>query len=322
MAVLATLVAAALPAGAAPAERSVQRCGRSVVAAPQNRWIRESLDSPRDVDWYRFNVPAAAAGDLVHVILGGLPANYRLDVFAGCDERLDYSNRRGRRYEEVLFSAPEGPLWVRVRRGVDGASSRRTYALRFKHYPSGVRQMTQVVDRSDRTLRVTGEIINTLPDSRANVVVRVLHEVRAPGADPAFLVDRVVIDRLASGQRKAFKVTRRVPRHYHRSVVRVSDGRQATRLAAPLDINGAEAVTKERRTVFSGDIVNRTDGVVERPLVRLVRYDRRARAVESEYLQMGDPMEPGERRSFVFDIPAMRGMQRNILAAEGLESVE
>lgn len=322
MVVMAALVAGVLPASAAPAERSVQRCGGSVQAAPQGRWIREALDRSNDVDWFRIQVPASAAGELVHVILGGLPANYRLDVFAGCDERLDSSNRSGRRYEEVLLAAPEGPLWVRVRRGADGASSPKRYALRIAHYPSGVQQMTQLVDKSNRSLRVTGEVINTLPASRENVVVRVLHEVRPPGADRAFLVDRVVIDRLAPGQSKAFKVTRRLPRHHHRSVVRVSAGEAATAPVAPLAVVGAKGRTKSGRTVFSGEVVNRTDDVVDRPIVRLVRYDGRARPVEAEYLRMGEPMAPGERRTFAFDIPAMRGTQRSILAAEGLASLE
>lgn len=312
------MMASLLPAAAAPTQYSSDRCGRAPRGpAPQGVYLREAIERAGDVDWYRFDVPRASARNVAQVVAGALPADYRLDVFSDCNTRIAGSNQAGRRYEEVILRPAAGPLWVRVR-GVGSNHSAAKYRLRMKLLDDGVQLLSRRARVSDGTLRVTGDVVNTSRPSRSDVVVRVVHVVQPPGGDRTLIVDRFTVDRLGPNQRKAFKVSRRLPRHYVRSRISVSQGTVAQGVAAPLTVTDLRARVRGDEVVFRGKIVNRNAYAVSAPQVRLIRFDSLARPIDAETRRFTGTLAPGESRSFVFTVPHLRGVQRNELGAEGM----
>ena len=124
---LILLLGTHLPAAAAVDAPS--RCGQIGSATPVGQWVSGTIDSATDVDWYRFAMPEHAN---VQLLLGGLPANYRMDVYRQCGDTAgrhfrDY--QPGTQFEELILStstAPFVPAYVRIS-GVSGASSAEPY---------------------------------------------------------------------------------------------------------------------------------------------------------------------------------------------------
>jgi hypothetical protein len=151
-----------LPAAAAVDAPS--RCGQIGSATPVGGWVSGTIDSATDVDWYRFALPEHAN---VQLLLGGLPANYRMDVYRQCGDTAgrhfrDY--QPGTRFEELILStstAPFVPAYVRIS-GVSGASSAEPYQLRAKVVPAGglsVLSSRTFVEAGER--HIVGEVLTT-----------------------------------------------------------------------------------------------------------------------------------------------------------------
>jgi hypothetical protein len=94
--------------------------------------------------------------------LGGLPANYSLDVYDSAGRRVGGSNVSGRRFERVLWTAPAaGTYFARV----DSAGAfhtSKTYALRFEVLRKGLAVLSQTSFRmGNGHASVSAEIRNT-----------------------------------------------------------------------------------------------------------------------------------------------------------------
>jgi len=151
-----------LPAAAAVDAPS--RCGQIGSATPTGQWVSGTINSATDVDWYRFALPEHAN---VQLLLGGLPANYRMDVYRQCgdtDAFHFHSYQSGTEFEELILStstAPFVPAYVRIS-GVSGASSAEPYQLRARVVPAGslsVLSSRTFVDADGR--HIVGEVLTT-----------------------------------------------------------------------------------------------------------------------------------------------------------------
>ena len=147
-------------AGAPPADRPDTLAGaRTATPVANARWVRERIASSTDQDWYRFDVPRAGQ---VMASLGGLPANYSLDVYDDTGRRVGGSNVSGRQFERVLWKAPAaGTYFARVD-SAGAFDTSKTYALRFDVLRKGLAVLTTTAFRmTNRHASVTAEIRNT-----------------------------------------------------------------------------------------------------------------------------------------------------------------
>ena len=159
---LILLLSTHLPAAAAVDAPS--RCGQIGSATPVGQWVSGTIDSATDVDWYRFALPEHAN---VQLLLGGLPANYRMDVYRQCGDTDGFhlhSYQPATQFEELILStsfAPYVPAYVRIS-GVSGASSAEPYQLRAKVVPDdslSVLSSRTFVDADGR--HIVGEVLTT-----------------------------------------------------------------------------------------------------------------------------------------------------------------
>ena len=132
-------------AGAPPPDRPNTLAGaRTATPVANATWVRERIATSTDQDWYRFDVPRAGQ---VMANLGGLPANYSLDVYDATGARIGGSNASGRQFERVLWKAPAaGTYFARVD-SAGAYSTAKTYALRFDVLRNGLAVLTQTAFR-------------------------------------------------------------------------------------------------------------------------------------------------------------------------------
>ena len=159
---LILLLSTHLPAAAAVDAPS--RCGQIGSATPVGQWVSGTIDSATDVDWYRFALPEHAN---VQLLLGGLPANYRMDVYRHCGDTDGFhfhSYQPGTQFEELILStsfAPYVPAYVRIS-GCVGRVQRRS---RTSCGPKSYRPRLSVL--SSRTFvepdgrHIVGEVLTT-----------------------------------------------------------------------------------------------------------------------------------------------------------------
>jgi PKD repeat protein/glucose/arabinose dehydrogenase len=145
-------------------------CAGAGPASPLNTWVRETLPDPADVDWFRFTT---SSGRYARIVLGNLPADYRLDLFAaGCGSTpLASSNRAGTQYEEIYRYLTAGTYNVRVS-SAGGGSSTSLYALRFTSLAEGLTLLSYQtwVDASGHR-KFAGDILNNTTSRRTLVKV-------------------------------------------------------------------------------------------------------------------------------------------------------
>lgn len=137
-------------------------CSSATSASPQGVWLRDTVGSSTDVDWYRFEVGQAG---WARIVLGALPANYRLDLYSQCGTPIATSNRVKKRFEEIYRQLGAGTYLLRVK-GVEGKSNpTQPYGVRFQLLGSGL----AVLSSSSWTdvsgmLHINGEVLNNTAD--------------------------------------------------------------------------------------------------------------------------------------------------------------
>jgi hypothetical protein len=160
--VLAVVVPGALAASTADAAADRPNslaAARSTASVAHNSWIRDTIATAGDEDWYRFDVPSATQ---MMVTLGGLPANYSLAVYDSAGRLIRTSNQSGVRYERVLWTAPaKGTYYARVD-SAGGHHASRTYGIRFKKLASGLVVLTQYAYKmGNGHVSIMAEVKNT-----------------------------------------------------------------------------------------------------------------------------------------------------------------
>jgi hypothetical protein len=122
----------------------------------QGQWLRERLSKTDDEDWYRFDVVRAGQ----HLVtLGGLPANYDLELYSASGSRLDASTRSGTTYEDFYRALRPGTYYARVV-AAGKTRAKGTYALQFRRLPDTVHVLTRRVRRQGRAIDVHGLLLN------------------------------------------------------------------------------------------------------------------------------------------------------------------
>jgi hypothetical protein len=161
--VLALVLVLGTQLPAAAAVDAPSRCGQIGSATPVGRWISGTIGSATDVDWYRFAMPKHAT---VQIVLGGLPADYRMDVYRQCGDTAAFhfhSYQSGTQFEELILptnSDPYVPAYVRIS-GVSGANSAEPYRLRVKLVPSGLSVLSSRTFVNADGRHIVGEILTT-----------------------------------------------------------------------------------------------------------------------------------------------------------------
>jgi hypothetical protein len=139
-------------------------------ALPAGPWHYETLSSASDRDWFVFTRPNSK---WALITLGGLGANYRLDLYGACGAPIASSNRSGTQYEELYRRLPAGTYHLRVTSAV-GAVSGEPYGLRLRPLATGV----QVLSSSGwleygSNARIAGEVLNNTSTAREDVRLRI-----------------------------------------------------------------------------------------------------------------------------------------------------
>lgn len=216
--VLAALVLASLgmPAAAAAAD-APGSCAAATSNRVPNTWLSDTIASSTDVDWFRFTLTTTTRAQ---VILGALPADYDLRVYAGCSTLLAQSTRSGRQFEEIYRSFAPGTYRVRVS-GFEGASSSSPYSLRFRTLARGIRILSSTtwVDTSGR-VHVAGEVLNNTAESRRWIQIDATLQ-NASGGTLGRAVAYSDVPVLAPWSRSSFEVVATAPAGFSRASLRV-----------------------------------------------------------------------------------------------------
>lgn len=150
-------LAALLPAGVASAAApDVPGAPAQVTASsPQGRWLSGDLSSAKDVDAFRFTTTAAR---WTRVLLGDLPADYRLTLLDARGRVVRTSDRPGRQAEEVYVELPAGTWFVRVD-AVRGKAA-GAYSVSFTGLPDGLRLLSHRAVKHPTAGEIVVEVLN------------------------------------------------------------------------------------------------------------------------------------------------------------------
>ena len=129
---------------------------RTAKAIPQGTWVRNTISSRGDVDWYRVTLTASRRA---LITLGSLPADYELALFRADGRHVVTSSHGGRRFESLSVRLPKGDSFLRVR-STSGYDAGDSYVLRYRTPRAGVSTMSLRAIRSDTSVQVLGEFFN------------------------------------------------------------------------------------------------------------------------------------------------------------------
>ena len=140
----------------------------AATAAPAGSWLNEKIDTPGDVDWFQYTVPSTG---YALIIVGGLDADLRLDLYSSCTHLVASSQHGGTVFEGLYARLPAGTYRVKVS-GIGGAVSSNPYSLRFRTLTERV----QVESRSSwiaaGRLTIVGAVLNNTSAYKRSVTVR------------------------------------------------------------------------------------------------------------------------------------------------------
>lgn len=140
----------------------------TATAAPAGSWLNEKIDIPGDVDWFQYTVPTTG---YALIILGGLDADLRLDLYSSCTHLVASSQHAGLVYEGIYMRLAAGTYRVKVS-AIGGAVSTNPYSLRF-------RKLTERVQLDSRSswvaagrVTIVGVVLNNTSTYKRLVTIR------------------------------------------------------------------------------------------------------------------------------------------------------
>jgi hypothetical protein len=138
-------------------------------ASPANSWLRNTVRSGSDVDYFKFRT---STNGYVRITLGDLPADYRLDLYTYTGALIRSSQRGGVLFERIYTYARAGTYFVRVRSARGAFDAIDAYSLDFQPLSEGVQISSRRVARADRpgTAFVMGDVLNNTSNWRTVVV--------------------------------------------------------------------------------------------------------------------------------------------------------
>ncbi len=271
-ALVATLVAAALPLPVAAADRPNQ-CTGATVSSPTNTWLSDTIGSATDVDWYRFS---NATGRYALITLGALPADYDLFLYASssCANAIASSHRSNRAYDEIYRYLPAGTYYVKVV-GFESASGSSPYQLRFRPLAEGAQILSYTASTdSAGYLHVVGEVLNNTGDRRRWVQINASLRDSA-GRSLGSGVGYAELGILAPRSRSPFEVIARRPSAYHHSSLSVTSRVTTATPVANLPITASAPYASSGRWHFGGTVRNANASTVNLTQTLVTLYDAR-----------------------------------------------
>lgn len=198
-------------------------CSAVTTTSSQNKWFAEPLGSG-DVDWFRFYLSSTKR---MQIVLGELPANYRVELYSSCSTKLASSDQSGRQFEEIVKKLPAGTYRVRVSSAV-GASAATAYKLRFRPLAAGIPVLSSSwYDDEIGYTHLVGEVLNNTGSNRefVRVTATYYNSVGSVVATDYTYTDRFT---LRPGWRSSFHLFKQIPTTAVRYTVRVSSSSSTT----------------------------------------------------------------------------------------------
>ena len=268
----------AVPAVAVAADAPSSCTSTSI--SPTNTWLKDTISSSTDVDWFKFSV---AAGTRAQLILGNLPADYDMALYSTCSTLLASSTRPSREFEELYRHLPAGKYRVRVF-GFDGARSASAYSLRLRTLAWGtpILSSTEWTDASGY-VHVVGEVLNNTAEPRRWIQVDASF-LNGAGSVVGRAVGYTDIPTLQPWTRSPFEIVARKPSGYASTSVKVCtpggsgclSGQVApapfTRVSATAS---ASYVDASGRRHYTGSVRNDGTSTAHLPLAMATLYNAR-----------------------------------------------
>jgi hypothetical protein len=266
------LALAGLTLTASPASADVADRCTSAVSLRGNTWKRDTIPGARDVDWYKLTLGKPRR---VRVVLGNLPANYAVELYSTCGNRIGASNRGSRYFEEMNKTLAPGTYRVKVM-SKSGATSDNPYSLRFQSWALGRLNIVGKprVQQDGDYLHAYVEVLNTSKVNLEYVKATVTY-FNSNNVKIASQTSYAHLDMLAPMQRQSIEVLRQKPRGYHHARVRVV-GQRTQERAEHLRVRNFDIAYQRDLDAlrFSGTLYNMNGVRVDYPAVNITGYDK------------------------------------------------
>jgi glucose/arabinose dehydrogenase/PKD repeat protein len=199
-------------------------------------WTSGAFGSPNDIDWIRFSVPTAG---WYRVLLGSLPVNGVLSLYAGCSTLLQTSNAGGTHWEEVITHLNAGTHALKLS-SVGGASSASSYQWLVKPM-SGTVPLLAASYAPSSAIRLVGDVFNTSSTPRSVTVTAKLYS--SSGKLLKTVAVHPLVPVLGGHGRSSFVVstTRPTGFAYVRWTVSSTAASRATRTLATTGVSGTDS---------------------------------------------------------------------------------
>jgi peptidoglycan/xylan/chitin deacetylase (PgdA/CDA1 family) len=257
--------------GAAVAADAPNSCAAATSARPQNTWLSESISSPTDVDWYRFD---KASSGYALITLGRLATDFDLYLYRPCSTLVASSHRSNTQFDQIYRNLGAGTYYVKVV-GFAGRYSATAYALRFRPLSESVQVLSLRAPWTDSAgyLHLQGEVLNNTAYRRRWIQLNATIFNSSNGAvgsgvgytDVALMLPRT---------RSPFEIVVRKPATYHHASVLVARSTPTTTSpVANLALSGGGLSLVGGLPHFRGEVTNRNSGGVRLTQVLTTMYD-------------------------------------------------
>jgi hypothetical protein len=264
-------------------------------------WLRETLGSAGDRDWFRFSL---AQDQRVLVTLGRLPANYSLAVYDSSGDKVASSDRRGRKFEQLYLPLSAGDSFVRVAASGDSVDPDAAYRLQFRPLPTAVVFAEQKGRLSGQGFEVRGELLNNtghrVTVQRLRVVFRDADGNKVGSTDEGIRPGPV-----AARHRVEFEIERtavQVPADAasYRLTVNAAATDDPLQRGVRMNPDPVDQVSPGLR-VYSGTVKNTTDHTITNVYPTVIEYDSRGRANAIGY-GLVKMLAPGQSKPYSFSV--------------------
>lgn len=286
-----------LASAAGPDRPDTLQAAASAAASPTGKWIRESLSSTSDVDWFRFTVKKRSWGI---VTLGHLPANYSLAVFDAHGTQVAASDQPGKAFEQVYRRFDAGDYFVRVA-STSGADRSVAYAVKFRVLPAAmiVAEHRNVGDVDGYDIK--GELLNNTASWRNVLRVHVVW-LDKNGHKLGSHDEGVVPGPVAPRQRVEFDVvaergTSALPAGTSAYRLHVDSQKTTARTPSGLGVTPTKQTTTKTQRLYDGTVKNTSSKTIRGIYPTVIEYDAWGRAIAFGFDNLGR-LAPGQSRSY------------------------
>ena len=213
-------------------------CAGAAFRTPSGQWTNGLFGTAGDVDWVRFKVTTAG---WYRMLLGSLPVDGTLALYAGCSTLVATSAQAGLHWEELIRSLAPGTYAIRMS-NASGVSSATNYHWLLQALPAGAALLSsQAAPAPSGSVRLVGEVLNTSSTTRAITVTARLYS--ATGALLKTVSTRTQLAGVGKYGRSLFTILTTRPAGYasaHVSVTSVGTS-PTTRLLATTGVTASAA---------------------------------------------------------------------------------